>query len=582
MSKTNLKLLVVFIISFLAGYQLIAQNQLDHPPKYYIDEDGKLFWNKKLPVYIRISPTPTDSGLLMKSEATSQYTNPYFLDTEGKNRIRSRWATDQSTGKTIYPQMEVIWEVYADGIAPVSSAIFNNKAKYSKKGDDFFGDSLIIEIKSNDVTSGVDQIYYSINGESYKPYSGSIKVDKEGAQTIKYYAVDKVGNAEKPKEKKFTADITPPTTFYTITGIADGQIIAISTKIYLNAEDSMSGIAKTIYKIDDGTEVIYKPGTYIPIANLEDGDHKLTIFSVDKVGNREEETVFPFYLDKTAPIIAADILGDRYLMGDKIFFSGRTKMKLTAVDNKAGVEDIFYSVNGSEFTKYDQPFYLPNIPGIHVIKYFATDKMQNNSKGETSRFEKYKHVVSRVYVDLTGPILSHQIVGPQYISRDTLFISPKTQIKLIGTDRESGMKHISYSLNTESDEIEFNGNLNISDEGYKHVVYYGYDNVNNRNRSELFVYVDAAGPEIKYNFSIVPQGMKESIPIYPPHVSLFLGATDRLIGAKDLYYTINQGGEKKYSYFITGFKKDVVNIVKIRALDHLSNETVEEIKFYVE
>ncbi len=582
MSKTNLKLLVVFFISFLACYPIIGQEQLKHQAKYYVAEDGKLYWNKKLPVYIRISPTPTDSGLLMKSEATDKYTNPYFLDTEGKNRIRSKWATDQKTGQTIYPQMEVIWEVYADGIPPISKAIFNNKAKYSKKGTEFFGDSLIIEITSHDATSGVEQIYYSINGEPYKPYIEPIKIDKEGAQMLKYYAVDKVGNAEKPKEKKFTADITPPKTYYTVTGIAAGEIIAVTTKIYLNAEDSMAGVAATYYSIDDGKEVLYQKGTHIPVSRLPDGNHKLVIYSIDKVGNKENEITFPFYLDKTAPIIAADILGDRYLMGDKIFFSGRTKMKLTAVDNKAGVEDIFFSVNGGKFAKYDQPFYLPNVPGIHIVKYYATDKMNNNSKGETSRFEKYKHVVSRVYVDLTGPILSYQLIGPKYKSRDTLFISPKTQVKFNGTDQESGLKQINYSLNNESDETKYEGKLNLTEEGYKHVVYYGYDNVNNRNRSEFFVYVDATGPEIKHNFSIAAQGMKDGLPIYPPHVSLFLGAIDQLIGAKDLYYTINQGPEKRYSSYITGFKKDAMNTIKIKALDHLANETIQEIKFYVE
>jgi len=582
MSKIDFKLLIAFFIPFFLASALLAQDQTKHELKYYVDDNGKLFWNKKLPVYLRISPTPSDTGLLMKSEATAQYTNPYYLDTEGKNRVRSRWATDQKTGKTIYPQMEVIWEVYADGIPPVSRIIFNNKAKYSKKGGDFFGDSLMIEIESRDATSGVEQIYYSINGEAYKIYSGSIKVDKEGAQSIKYYAVDKVGNVEKPREKKFTADITPPKTYYTITGIAEGEIIATTTKIYLNAQDSMSGLAKTYYRIDDGKDVLYREGTHIPIAKLPDGDHKLFIYSIDKVGNKEPETIFPFYLDKTAPIIAADILGDRYLMGEKIFFSGRTKMKLTAVDNKAGVEDIYYSVNGKKFDNYDQPFYLPNVPGIHIVKYFATDKMKNNSEGETSRFEKYKHVVSRIYVDLTGPILSHELVGPTYKSRDTLFISPLTQVKFKGIDGESGLQYISYSVNNESDEIKYGGNLNLKEEGFKHIVYYGYDNVNNRNRSELFAYVDATGPEIIHTFSIAAQGTKDGLPVYPPHVSLFLGAIDQLIGAKDLYYTINEGIEKRYSYYITGFKKDAVNTVKLKAKDHLANETIEEIKFYVE
>lgn len=579
--NNKLGIKIVILLS-LFPLLVVAQEQTKHEPKRYVDENGRLFWNKKLPVYIRIASSPTDEGLLMKSEETAEFTNPYYLDTEGKNRIRSRWAVDKETKKTVYPQMEVIWEVYADGLPPVSNIIFKNKAKYQKKGQSYFGDSLEIEIKSKDAVSGVKEIYYSLNGEAYKLYNGPIKIDQEGALTIKYYAVDNVGNVEKPKEKRFTADISGPKTFYTITGIAQGEIIATTTKIYLNSEDSMSGVSQTYYKIDDKKEVLYKPGTHIPISGLADGSHKLTIYSIDKVGNKEEPTVVPFYLDRTAPIIAADILGDRYLMGEKIFFSGRTKMKLTAVDNKAGVENIFYSVNNGEFEKYSQPFYLPSIPGIHTVKYYATDKMSNDSRAGKSSAEKYKHVVSRIYVDLSGPLLSYNMVGPQYKTRDTLFISPKTQIKFNATDKESGLKKISYSINNESEELEYNNHLSINEQGYKHIVYYGYDNVNNRNRKELFVYVDAVGPEIKYNFSIAPQGYKEGLPVYPPHTSLFLGAIDQLIGAKNLYYKINNGPERKYTFYITGFKKDAMNIVEIKAKDYLANETTTEVKFYVE
>lgn len=582
MDKVIVKVLFIIAVSFLLANQVLSQQQLEHQIKYYVAEDGKLYWNKKLPVYIRITPTPADSGVLMKSENTKDYTNPYYFDTEGINRIRSRWATNQETGATIYPQFEVIWEVYADGIPPESKLVFSNSANYKKGANDFYGDKVTIKIVSTDEVSGVEQIYYSINGEAYKPYTSELKIDREGAQFIKYYAVDNVGNVETPKEKRFTADITPPKTYYTITGIAEGEIVAVTTKIYLSAEDSLSGVADIYYKIDDGKETVYTAGSFVPIAQLSDGNHKLAIYSVDKVGNKEVETIIPFYLDKTAPIVAADILGDRYLMGDKIFFSGRTKMKLTAVDNKAGVENILYSVNGSEFTSYDQPFYLPNVPGIHIVKYFATDKVQNNSEGGTSKFEKYKHVVSRVYVDLTGPILRHSISGPQYKSRDTLFISNKTKIILNAIDAESGLQYISYGVNDEAEEIKYTDPVQLQEDGFKHIVYYAYDNVNNRNRDEFFVFVDKTGPEIKYNFSIVPQGFKENLPVYPDHVILFLGATDMKIGAKDIYYSINKGPEKKYSSYITGFKKASVNTINIKAKDFLANETHLELSIYIE
>jgi hypothetical protein len=208
--------------------------------------------------------------------------------------------------------------------------------------------------------------------------------------------------------------------------------------------------------------------------------------------------------------------------------------------------------------------------------------MQNNSEAGKSKFEQYKHVVNRIYVDLTGPILSHLITGPSFKARDTLFVSDKTNIKFSATDHESGVQFITYSLNNEADERAYSEPIQIKEEGFQHVVYYGYDNVKNRNRAELFVYVDAKGPEIKYNFSIVPQGIKNDLPVYPYHVTLYLGATDQIIGAKEIYYSVNGGPEKKYALMITGFIKNAVNNVAIKALDLLGNESKLEIKFFIE
>ncbi len=575
--------IVLIIFLCLKGILFIdAQEQKQHPIKNFIDKNDKLYWNKQLPVYIRLSSSPEDKGIVMKSELTKQYANPYFFDTEGINRIRTRWATDQNTGKTIYPQMEVIWGVYADGIPPVSGLLFKNHKENSAQSIQCYGNDLKLEINATDATSGVEQIYYSINGEDYKLYNEALSINSEGDQKISFYAVDNVGNVEKPQEKKFTTDLSPPKTYYTITGISDGEIIAVNTKIYLSAEDSLSGVKNSYYKIDEGQYMLYRHGTNILIEKLNDGEHTLYFYSIDKVGNKEAEIVFPFYLDKTAPIIAADILGDKYLTDDNIFFSGRTKMKLTAIDNKSGVEDILFSVNGDKFNKYEQPFYLPSVPGIHIIKYFATDKMQNNSEAGSSKFEQYKHVVSRIYVDLTGPLLSYEIIGEKYKTRDTLFISKKTKIKFNALDKESGLKNISYSINSDPDEIIYSGPIQFDEPGLKNIIYYGYDNVNNRNRSDFALFVDNEGPDIKYNFSITSKGIKDEVPVYPNHIVLFLGATDQIVGAKDIYYSLNNSPEKKYLLSINGFNKASINTIKIRATDQLNNETFLELSFYVE
>ncbi len=578
----QLKKLTYTFIIFLFTIVINGQEKPTHEIKYHVDKEGNLHWNKDLPFFIRISPTAEGEGLLMESKISKEYTNPAYFDTEGLNKVRTRYAVNKDTKKTIIPKTEVIWEVYVDGIAPKSFVTFEKAPRYFTRSTKYYGKNLSLDIQTKDPNSGIKQLFYSLNGESYKEYSNIIPINSEGNYNLKFYAVDNVGNAEESKEYDFIADLSSPKTYYNITGIAKDKVISIATQIYLDPTDSISGVAKTYYRFDDGKEMLYTNGSSLPIKQLSDGDHKLYFYSIDKVDNKEEEFIVEFYLDRTAPIMAADILGDRYLLGNKVFFSGRTKMKLTAVDNKAGVKNIMYSIDGSIFNIYNQPFYLPSITGVHLVKYYATDNMANETDKDGSKFEKYKHVVSRVYVDLSGPILKHQFIGMTYKARDTLFINKQTKLKFSATDAESGLQYITYGTDNQYNEEKYSEPISFDKEGFHQIEYYGYDNVNNRNRNELFAYMDETGPDIKYNFSISAIGQKEGLPVYPHYVNLFLGAQDQIIGAKDIYYTTNNLSEKRYSLSIKGFKRNSINTVKIRARDHLNNETIETLQFYIE
>ncbi len=578
MNLKTIYLVVFMSIIFLnLGY---SQDQQKHEIKYHVGEDGKLYWNKKLPAYIRIASSPDDKGHLMTSE--KQKVNPYFFDTEGLNKVRTKYATDPETKKTIVPHTEVLWEVYVDGSTPKSSIKFEKANRYFTSTTKYYGTELELNISTGDNLSGINQLFYSINNEAYKPYTGKIPVNTQGGKTVKFYAVDKVGNPEVSVVKKFIVDITPPKTFYNITGIAQNKVISVATQIYLDPTDSVSGVAKTLYTIDkDSTELRYIKGKSIPIAHLSDGDHKITYYSIDNVGNIEPKTVIDFYLDKTAPIMAADILGDRYMAGDQVFFSGRTKMKLTAVDNKAGVKKILFSIDGKEFNTYKEPFYLPSVPGVHVVKYYAVDNMENQTKKDGTRYRKYKHVVSRAYVDLSGPLLSHHFLGTIFKARDTVFVNKNTRIKFTAVDKESGLQSITYSIDGNREEIRYIEPFGFEKEGLHRIEYFGYDNVNNRNRADFFIYLDKKGPKITHSFNIEAIDFKDGLSVYPPYTILYLAATDEVIGAKYIYYKVNNGREIEYSKYIKGFRKNTVNTVKIRAVDYLKNETELTIKFYV-
>jgi len=121
------KLLPLLVLVFF-GTSSLAQTQESHKKKVHVDENGRVYWNRTLPVYIHLSPDPTDKSKTyrLKSEGWKEYADPYRFDTEGVNYIRTRWATDEN-GNWVQPKTEVLWEVWADSEPPITKIDYSPK-----------------------------------------------------------------------------------------------------------------------------------------------------------------------------------------------------------------------------------------------------------------------------------------------------------------------------------------------------------------------------------------------------------------------------------------------------------------------
>ncbi len=578
---------LIFIISTLIYSNLLfAQTKPTIEQRAFQDSSGVMYWNKNLPVYISLSTSPDAPKFNLKSKKYPQYDNPFYFDTEGENFMRTRWAVDKNTRKSIQPQIEILWEVLADGIAPSSHLKFVKISSIKKNGKAVYGAGTAISLSGTDAVSGIDAFYYSVNGQNYEQYKAPVTFNTAGDYTVKYFASDRVGNVEEDNIISFTIDSEAPSTLCLITGVklGDENIVSSLSKLHFESTDNYVGVKRIFFTLNDGKEQLYN-GKNIPVAHLEDGKYTLKFYAEDNVGNREQMQEYSFYMDKTAPIAAGDVLGDRYTINGQTYFSGRTKMKLTAVDNKAGVKDIFYSINGSKFQKYNDPFYLPNKAGIHVVRYFATDNVENVSENPemmSVNYMEYRHRVDRIYMDLLGPVVNYDISGAKYNANDSLFIGPETEISFSAKDSESGLHHISYIIDGKGNEIIYNNKLNISnlEPGAHRIEYFAYDNVNNRNLGAFDVILDKKAPVIEYKFSIVPSGKEGELDIYPSNSKLFLTAQDDMTGIKELYFSINALPEQLYKNYINSFKKGEINTVSVSVKDMLDNKSEITIRFF--
>lgn len=544
-----------------------AQKPEDHKKTTYTDSIGRFIIQVDLPLYFYVSTSP-DGAVQRLNRSDDKENKPIYLDGPGKHHFRHN--------DNINHRAEV-FDIYADGQAPKTSISLTGAPTYVAGGVTYYGKNLTVKLSATDDQAGVKQIYCSTGNDDFAPYR-SIDAGKEGDYRLRYYSADNVGNAETVKQKDFTVDLSAPTTFHNIVGLAKDEIISTSTKIYLTITDNLSGVESTAYRFDNEPEKPCKPGAVIPFAHLSDGMHTLYYYSTDNVRNKEAVKSVTFFFDKSAPIMSADVLGDKFIVNDKVYFSGRTKLKLTAVDNKSGIKEVRYSIDGEQFVEYQDPFYLPSKAGKHVVRYYAVDEMGNSSS------DNYTHNTGIVYVDLTGPQLSYELSGASFQKGDVLFLGPECKIIFKAVDTESGTQYISYSVDEQKDETRYAAPFSVKESGTHTIKYFGYDNVNNRNSRDLEITVDGEGPEIFRTFSVKRideenAANPDDAGVYPSYVMLYLAATDLMTGNAEIYYSINGEAELPYTAPIKKFTKNQSYTVVVKAKDKLGNISEKTVRF---
>mgnify|MGYP001252783492 CR=1 FL=1 len=429
----NVKFLAFLFVANTVTFTLVAQEKLAHHAKIFKTPEGKLFINKKLPMYLWLSTSADENSpkIRIESESNKRFSNPFYFDTEGYNTIRTPSQVDTATKQVIYPIQDIIFEVYSDSKSPVSKLTYEGAKIFHRDKKIYVGGSVTIKIASKDEMSGVDKTYISINKEPYREYSTEVKLTEEKEYFIQFYSVDNVGNVEKTETETIVVDLSKPKTTLNVKKDKFENIVSGNTELEIEVLESGSGIDKIMYIIDNQPERVYPAS--IPTSRFSEGEHTIKYWAVDKVGNSEEKNTFSFYVDKTPPLIVEEIMGNKFIANNVEYSSGRSKYKIMAMDNKAGVKEIFYSINSGPNIQYTDPFYLEGSKGNVTIRTFAIDNVNNKStSGQTNQ------AVAKMYVDLTGPTLTHKYNGAIFIDRDTVFIKNDTKINLV----EIGRAHV--------------------------------------------------------------------------------------------------------------------------------------------
>ncbi|MDQ3870886.1 MAG: hypothetical protein M3301_04625, partial [Chloroflexota bacterium] len=160
-----------------------------------------------------------------------------------------------------------------------------------------------VTLTANDNLSGIAATYYSVDGGAAQTYSAPFSFATEGTHDISFWSKDKAGNLEAAGAPvTLRIDTSAPTTTKINPISPDtGWFVTSGIPFAFAASDAHSGIAATYYTIDGGTPQTYgKPFT----ADLSDGTHTVTYWSVDIAGNAETAATFKINVDTIPPTIS--------------------------------------------------------------------------------------------------------------------------------------------------------------------------------------------------------------------------------------------------------------------------------------
>lgn len=221
--------------------------------------------------------------------AWQPYTTGVVVDQVGDQTVRYR-ATDAAGNVAAEKSLDftVVAPPTDDTTAPETSATVSGEK-------DEAGNYLTmatVTVTASDTGSGVNTIEYAIGaGGAWQPYTAPVMVHDLGAQTVRYRATDKAGNAAAEKSVAFTvveapaADTTAPVTTAAVSGDknSNGAYIT-SAKVTLAATDDDSGVDKVEYSLDAGPYLAYTT----PVIVDRVGAHTLAHRATDKAGNTSE------------------------------------------------------------------------------------------------------------------------------------------------------------------------------------------------------------------------------------------------------------------------------------------------------
>ena len=245
-------------------------------------------------------------------------------------------------------------------------------------------------------------------------------------------------------------DLTAPTT---VAAVAPAQPSGAHgwwntpVQVTLAATDDSGTVARSEYQLDGGAWTTVTA----PFTVGADGKHEIGYRSVDQAGNVEATKVVAVQLDGTAPATKA-------VVSDGGLESGVRLVTLTAADPTSGVDGTEYSLDGTVWQPYTEPFAVPMTTLSRTVKVRSTDVAGNV---EPARSVAVTLACTSTVIGVVGGPLTVSagvtclrgatISGPTTVRAGATLIAVDSRIS--GPVRASGASVVSLTRATISGEV---------------------------------------------------------------------------------------------------------------------------------
>lgn len=354
-------------------------NDLQQYGFFYHPETQRYFSNGKASFSIRAVNNKSYLKRIEVSidgESFKEYDGTLSFAQEGLHHIRFR-----ATDPVLNWSPVQTFRVYVDTLAPKSEPIWQGTT-YEKDGITYAAPSSRLALNVQDNLSGVSKVIWDQGGKvTTFPNNASFK--KEGEYTVRFAAVDNVGNKEEWRDYRFRVDGTSPSSTAEIQGFShkNGSNLYVSSgsQIVLKGQDENSGVDRIEYQINDGPLTDYKQALAIWEKTFE-----LKFRAVDHVGNREKWNVVTVHQDISPPRISLQRNGSSLEHRGKIYAQPGFTLRTAVQDSESGLKSVLATRDGDQLSEVKSPEFKFVEPREYKFVLRAVDHVGNMSEENPS------------------------------------------------------------------------------------------------------------------------------------------------------------------------------------------------------